>query len=125
MKKRRKEEDKEEEGRGSKRRQRKGGDEGTRKKRRRRKELKLKPLRYKIASNYPKINRPTSLNKPFIKETTIHPSFFHGQTFKGYLGNCVCLFSTRLTTSEPQCFRSPYQGYGSHQILYPSSRGED
>lgn len=74
MKKRRKEEDKEEEGRGSKRRQRKGGDEGTRKKRRRRKELKLKPLRYKIASNYPKINRPTSLNKPFIKETTIHPS---------------------------------------------------
>ena len=74
MKKRRKEEDKEEEGRGSKRRQRKGGDEGTRKKRRSRKELKLKPLRYKIASNYPKINRPTSLNKPFIKETTIHPS---------------------------------------------------
>ena len=74
MKKRWKEEDKEKEGRGSKRRQRKGGGGGTRKKRKRRKELKLKPIRYKIASNYQKINRPTSLKEPFIKETTIHPS---------------------------------------------------
>ena len=62
-------------GRGGEREQEemeKGG--GRRKKRRRRKELKLKPLRYKTASNYQKLNQPTALKEPFIEETTTHPS---------------------------------------------------
>ena len=61
-------------GRGREREQGEMEKGGGRRKKRRRKELKLKPLRYKIASNYQKLNQPTSLKEPFIKETTTHPS---------------------------------------------------